>query len=51
MNLPTFIGAALVAIVFVAIVAREIYNKKHHKSSCGCSCQGCANSSACHMGK
>lgn len=46
MNLPTIIGALIVLAVFVAIVARGIYNKKHGKGGCACGsdcghCNGC----------
>lgn len=46
MNLSTWIIAGLVAVVFMAIVGRGIYNKK--KGSGGCSCGGCSMSSMCH---
>lgn len=44
MNAPTIIIAAVVLAIFVAIVARGVYNRKHHKSSCGCGsdCGGCS---------
>ena len=50
MNLSTWIIAGLVAVVFMAIVGRGIYNKKKGSGgcSCGCSCGGCSMSSMCH---
>lgn len=43
MNLPTLIILAIVATVFVAIVATEIRNKKRGKNSCSCggNCGNC----------
>ncbi|MDE6797299.1 MAG: FeoB-associated Cys-rich membrane protein [Ruminococcus sp.] len=41
------IGLVLLAIV-VLIVVRMIKDKKSGKSSCGCGCEHCANSSVCH---
>ena len=43
MNLPTFIVAAIVAAVFIAVVAKMIIDKKNGKSSCACG----GNCSAC----
>ena len=47
-NLPTIPMAAAVALVFLAIVARGVYNRRHHKGGCGCGCDSCPNSGACH---
>lgn len=43
MDWPTIIIASIVAIVFVAIIARGIVNKKKGKSSCSCggNCGAC----------
>lgn len=50
MNLPTIIGSLIVLAIFVAIVARGIYNRRHGKG--GCSCGGdCASCGACHANK
>lgn len=47
MNVPTIIGTVIVAAIFIAIVARGIYNKRHGKG--GCSCGGdCGNCGCCH---
>ncbi|BAK98700.1 hypothetical protein OBV_15020 [Oscillibacter valericigenes Sjm18-20] len=47
MNVPTIIGAVIVAAIFIAIVARGIYNKRHGKG--GCSCGGdCGTCGCCH---
>lgn len=48
MNLPTILIGLLVLAVFIAIVARGIYNKKHGKGGCSCGgdCGACGGS--CH---
>lgn len=53
MNAPTIIVAAIVAVVFIAIIIKSVADKKKGKSSCscGCSCSGCAMSGACHQPK
>ena len=48
MNLPTIIIGALVAAAVIAIVARGLYNRKHHKGGCSCGCSGCPSSGLCH---
>lgn len=48
MNVPSIIAALLVGAVCIAIIARAVYNKRHHKSSCGCGCENCAGKSSCH---
>ncbi|MBQ4101680.1 MAG: FeoB-associated Cys-rich membrane protein [Oscillospiraceae bacterium] len=49
MDWPTIIVAAIVAIIFIAIVAKGIYNKKKGKSSCSCggSCAACPMACGC----
>lgn len=49
--IPTIIIASLIAIVFLAIVIKEIKDKLNGKSSCGCSCGGCALKDTCHQQK
>lgn len=50
MNAPTIIIGLIILAVFVAIVGKGIYNRRHGKSSCSCggSCGGgcghCASS-------
>lgn len=53
MNIPTLIGALLVAAVFIAIVARSRYNKKRGKGGCSCGgdCGSCPSGGACHPQK
>lgn len=51
MNLPTIIVAAIVAVVFVAVIAVQIRNKKQGKTSCSCGCGGCALRESCHGAK
>ena len=50
MNLPTFIVAAIVAILFLAIVVKGIQNKKNGKGGCSCggSCGSCGMNGTCH---
>lgn len=48
MNAPTIIGALLVLAVFVGILARAVYNKKHHKGGCSCGCGDCSSRGICH---
>ena len=42
MNAPTIIIGLIILAVFVAIVGKGIYNRRHGKSSCSCggSCGG-----------
>ncbi len=47
MNLPTFLVAAVVAAIFVAIIVRGIKNHKEGKSSCACG-GDCAHCKGCH---
>ncbi|MBR4852037.1 MAG: FeoB-associated Cys-rich membrane protein [Clostridia bacterium] len=51
MNIPTIIVFSVVAVVFVAIVAREIIRKKRGESSCSCGCGGCAFRDSCKTKK
>ncbi|MBQ5592178.1 MAG: FeoB-associated Cys-rich membrane protein [Clostridia bacterium] len=51
LNLPTIIVAAIVAAVFIAIVAKSISDKKKGKPSCSCGCSGCAMKDTCHSKK
>jgi len=50
MNWPTIIVAAVIAVIFIAIVAGEIRKRKSGKGGCSCggSCGGCAMSGMCH---
>lgn len=48
MNLPTLLIAALVAAVFVAIVASGMRKRKKGGTGCGCGCAGCPNAGLCH---
>lgn len=51
MNWPTVIIAALVAVIFIAIVAGEIRKRKKGEGSCSCGCGGCAMKDTCHQTK
>ena len=50
MNWPTFIIAAIVAVIFVAIVFSEIRKRKSGRGSCSCggSCGACPMGASCH---
>lgn len=47
-NLPTIIGAAVVAAVFIAIIVCEVKKRKSGKGSCSCGCSDCAMKDTCH---
>lgn len=57
MNAPTIIIGLIILAVFVAIVGKGIYNRRHGKSSCSCGgscgrgCGHCASSGLCHPEK
>ena len=50
--LQTYGGTILVGALVAAIVAAAVYkiyrDKKHGKGSCGCGCEHCTCSEACH---
>lgn len=47
-NMPTILGSIVILAVFISIIAKQIYNKKHNKGGCGAGCSGCPNSQLCH---
>ena len=47
-NLSTILITAALAAVVALIVVKMIKDKKKGKTSCGCSCTGCAGASICH---
>ena len=47
-NLPTILAGAIVAAIFIAVAAKLIYDRLHHKSACSCGCSGCPCAGACH---
>ncbi len=49
MNAPTIIIAAIVALIFIAIVVSEIRKRRNGKGGCSCGCGGCAMRDACHQ--
>ncbi|MCM1505989.1 MAG: FeoB-associated Cys-rich membrane protein [Ruminococcus flavefaciens] len=51
MNVGTIITGLILFTVLALIVLKMIKDKKNGKSSCGCGCEHCPNSSACHGGK
>ena len=50
MNAPTIIAALIVLMVFVAIVVKGIYNRRHCNGGCSCGgdCGACGG--GCHCG-
>ena len=48
MNLPTILGAAIVAAVLIAIVVQGIRRRRRGQSGCGCGCESCPNAGVCH---
>ncbi|MBR3893872.1 MAG: FeoB-associated Cys-rich membrane protein [Clostridia bacterium] len=50
-NLGTIVVSAILIVIFGAIVARLIKNKKEGKSSCSCGCSDCAMREQCHPEK
>ena len=47
-NIPTVIICVALAAVVALIVAKLVRDKKKGRSSCGCGCEHCAMSDACH---
>lgn len=47
-HIGTIAVSVLLIVIFGAIVARLIKNKKEGKTSCGCGCSGCAMREQCH---
>ena len=48
MELPTIIGAAVVAAVLIAIIVRGIVRRRRGKGGCGCGCDSCPSAGICH---
>lgn len=48
MDLPTIIGAAVVAAVLITIIARGIVRRRRGKGGCGCGCDSCPSAGICH---
>ena len=52
MNIPTILIAALIAVVFAAIVTSGMRKRKRGGTSCscscGCGCAGCPSAGLCH---
>lgn len=46
--IPTIIGASIIAIIFVAVIANEIKKQKSGKGSCSCGCSACGMKDICH---
>lgn len=51
MNLPTLLTAALVAVIFAAIVINGVRKRKKGGRGCGCGCSGCPNAGLCRPQK
>lgn len=50
-NIGTIVVMLMVAAVLTLAVLKLYRDKKNGKSSCGCKCAGCPNSSVCNDGK
>ncbi|MCD8254922.1 MAG: FeoB-associated Cys-rich membrane protein [Oscillospiraceae bacterium] len=46
MNLASIIICLLIAVAVVGIIARGVYNRRHHVG-CSCGCEGCAHHDQC----
>ncbi|MDP3448675.1 MAG: FeoB-associated Cys-rich membrane protein [Eubacteriales bacterium] len=47
-NWASLVVGLVVAAVVLAAIVKMIRDKKQNKSTCGCSCSGCAGASSCH---
>ena len=47
-NIPTVIICLALAAVVALIITKMVRDKKKGRSSCGCGCDRCAMSDACH---
>lgn len=47
MDIPTIVVAAIIAVIFVAIVVHEVKKRRQGKSPCGGNCSSCG----CGCGK
>ena len=45
--MATFIVSAIIAVVFVLIIANEV-KKRKNGGGCSCGCSGCSMSGICH---
>ena len=48
-NLSTLLVGLAVAALFVGVIARGIWNRKHGKGGCSCGCDQCPSRGACHQ--
>lgn len=46
--LPTIIVGGIIAVIFIAIIARGIKNIKNGKGGCSCGCNSCGMKETCH---
>jgi len=53
LNLPSILIGLAILGVFLAIVARGVYNRRRGKGGCSCggNCESCGGCSACHPDK
>lgn len=47
-NLATIIISAVLLLIVVSIIVKLVNDRKKGKTSCGCGCENCPSSSACH---
>ena len=50
-NIGTILTAAVLLVLVGGVLIKLIRDKKHGKSTCGCSCGCCPMSGACHKQK
>lgn len=50
-NLATVLVGLAVLALFVAVIARGIYNRKRGKGGCSCGCDQCPGHDLCHREK
>ena len=48
-NLATILVCSVLLVIAALVITYLIRNKKRGKTSCGCSCAGCALHSSCHQ--
>ncbi|MBS7224785.1 MAG: FeoB-associated Cys-rich membrane protein [Clostridiaceae bacterium] len=52
MNIPTILISLIILAACIAILRREVRNRKSGKGSCSCGgCTGCPSSGMCHPKK
>lgn len=47
-NLPTILIAAIIALIFGAIIVNGIRRRRKGEGGCGCGCSHCPSNGLCH---